>query len=118
VAFAADAVAAAAVAATRAPGCPAPRAGGGGAAPPSLRDFLLLRPGGRLALHVGARAVCEVALPPPPARGAGADPLARLAQWGEEGAPASRRPAPHHWQTRGSSSPDTSARRAAQRRAQ
>ena len=97
VAFAADAAAAVAVAATRATGGPARRAGGGSAAPPTPRDFLLLRPGGRLALHVGARAVCEVALRPPPARGAGADALARLAGWGDEGAPAGRRPATPRW---------------------
>ncbi len=107
VAFAADAAAAVAVAATRAHSRPTPRAAGGGAAPPAPRDFLLLRPGGRLALHMGARAVCEVALRPPPARGAGADALARLAGWGDEGAPAGRRPATPRWETWTNSGPHT-----------
>jgi len=118
VAFAADAAAAVAVAATRAHSRPTPRAAGGGAAPPAPRDFLLLRPGGRLALHMGARAVCEVALRPPPARGAGADALARLAGWGDEGAPAGRRPATPRWDLDQQRPTHQGARRAAERRAQ
>ena len=89
VAFTAEAVAAAAVDATRGlAGCggpvtnPNPRPAD---LPP--RDFLLLQPGGRLVLHAGAHALCGVALRPPAL--ADADPVARLAQWGPEGAGAS-----------------------------
>ncbi len=88
-AFTAEAVAAAAVDATRGlAGCggpvtnPNPRPAD---LPP--RDFLLLQPGGRLVLHAGAHALCGVALRPPAL--ADADPVARLAQWGPEGAGAS-----------------------------
>lgn len=85
----AEAVAAAAVDATRGPaGC------GGPVSNPNPRhvdlpprDFLLLKPGGRLVLHVGAHALCGVALRPPAL--ADADPVARLTQWGSEGAGAS-----------------------------
>ncbi|KAK9819157.1 hypothetical protein WJX81_007920 [Elliptochloris bilobata] len=90
VAFAAEAMAAAAVTATRSPSAAAAWAPPGSLQPdcPALppRDFLLLQPSGRLVLQVGAVPLCGVTLQPAAAAAAAAaDPIARLAQWGDEG---------------------------------